>query len=213
MTDWNQADPPETLRLWLNTDPLTLFQAVMLALGRDPSLTSTGRPKAYGAMEQALRQAIRRSEVLGIKTLPNPGDWPSTRDVYSTGDEHEIYVHQIAMRQWLRKMEYEKAFFFLCHPKDWPGTAAPALEPAAPVAVAAKPDKPIREDGRENLLRVIRALHALAEVKQRGGAGQVERKLVALGFRKADKTPNPGHTTVAAILKEAADLCPDYEST
>ncbi|MBS0464768.1 MAG: hypothetical protein JSS03_07235 [Proteobacteria bacterium] len=131
MTDWNQADPPETLRLWLNTDPLTLFQAVMLALGRDPSLTSTGRPKAYGAMEQALRQAIRRSEVLGIKTLPNPGDWPSTRDVYSTGDEHEIYVHQIAMRQWLRKMEYEKAFFFLCHPKDWPGTAAPASEPAA----------------------------------------------------------------------------------
>lgn len=206
MTDWNQADPPETLRLWLNTDPLTLFQAVMLALGRDPSLTSTGRPKAYGAMEQALRQAIGRGEVLALAATPSDG--------YSPSDyEHITYVRQVDVRDWLRKIGYPGAYFFLDDPKGWPGTAAPALEPAAPVAVAAKPDKPIREDGRENLLRVIRALHALAEVKQRGGAGQVERKLVALGFRKADKTPNPGHTTVAAILKEAADLCPDYEST
>lgn len=184
---------------WSNLADVTIDQATMLSCGQNPFDLHPGETIDQRALcdttyELPKRLAAARSHV-------NAGSLQTRYD-----REHLCRVVTLrGFRQWSESLPVPFTF-----PEGFPRVEP---EPAAPDAVAAKPDKPIREDGRENLLRVIRALHALAEVKDRGGAGQVERKLVALGFRKADKTPNPGHTTVAAILKEAADLCPDYEPT
>lgn len=191
MTDWNQADPPETLRLWLNTDPLTLFQATMLALGRDPALTCTGRPKAYGAMEQALRQTIGRGEILALVARPSDG-YPAT------DYEHATYVRQVDVRGWLRRIGYPGAYFFLDDPKGWPGTAAPVPEAAAPGAE----DVGLKARERNNLLRVVRALDAMnpQPLPANGYCDSITTQVKALGLRA------PDDDTIRKIIEAARAL-------
>ncbi len=69
-----------------------------------------------------------------------------------------------------------------------------------------EPDKPLRGDARENLLRIIRALLELTDAKDRGATKQVEAKLIALGFCTTRKEPIPGAGVIGRTIKEARAL-------
>lgn len=192
MTDWNKPDSNEALRPWLLIDPLTLFQAVMLIFGRDPSHDLTGRPRGYVPIMTALKQAITSDKLPAIRTND-----PAEGRYYGLDQEDKTNVRQADVRQWLEAINYESAFFFLAEPDSWPSTSGTTIE------IANHADKTPATRERTNLLRIIRALSVMAKLPQRGATASVEVQLQGLGF------DGPMEATIRKVLNEARALEPN----
>jgi hypothetical protein len=187
VTDWNESDSHALLRTWLLISPLNLFQAAMLIFGRDPSHELTGRPQGYVPIMEAMKQAIERGELSAKRTV-DPY-WGTKH--YSLDVEDKTFVKREDVREWLKTIGKDDAFFFLAEPKDWPNnpTATPATE-----------DKKLDARERNTLLRIIRALDVMAGLPQRGAATPVEVQLQTMGF------DNPKEATIRKLLEETRAL-------
>ena len=186
MIDWNKPDSNEELRLWLLIDPLTLFQAVMLIFGRDPSHDMTGRPRGYVPIMAALKQAIERREVPVRRTADT-----TNGGVLGLEYEDKAFVMQADVRQWLGTINHTDAFFFLTDPDHWPD-----VNKTASVVI----DRPLATQERSNMLRIIRALDVMAKLPDRGSTSSVMMQLQELGFTK------PSDDTIRRVITEARAL-------
>lgn len=161
MTDWNKPDSHAALKPWLLIDPLTLFQAVMLIFGRDPSHSLTGRPHGYVPIITALRQAIGRGEVPALLT----------RDTLNGGflslnDEDHAFVKQDDIRQWLTTINYTDAFFFLTPPSEWTNSQEITAK------ISNHDDKPLPPRAELTYLNIIGGLLELMLGKTPSGKSQ-----------------------------------------
>jgi hypothetical protein len=147
MTDWNKPDSHAVLKIWLLIDPLTLPQAVMLVFGRDPSHHLTGRPSGYVPMITALKHAIKHGEV--------EAQAASGKIDFKVPFENRACVSQANMREWLKKINYTDAFFFLANPSDWPESRR-AVE-----KTVIHEDKPISKRAETTYLNIIGGLLSL----------------------------------------------------
>jgi hypothetical protein len=189
VTDWNNPDSNEALKPWLLIDSLTLFQAVMLIFGRDPSYDLTGRPRGYVPIMAALKQAIERREVPALQTRDT-----ANGGYLSLDHEDYAFVRQADVRQWLRTINRSEAFFFLDDPNTWPS----ASEVTAKTANHAHKTLTPRE--RTSLLRIIRALDVMAKLPERGATTSIDAQLQSLGFNA------PKEATIRKVLDEARAL-------
>ncbi len=148
---------PDELRPWLQVDPLTLEQAVKLAVGGNPTF-SRPTPLAYTPLFEAVIQAIERGELPAIRSND-----PLEGRPYSLYVPKKTRVTQSDMRTWLASRQINSAFFYLTPADDWP--------PAAPTTPAI--EKPLRERERTTLLCIIGALatHAQLDLSQPYKAG------------------------------------------
>jgi hypothetical protein len=188
MTNWNEPDSQNALTPWLLIDQLTLFQAVMLIFGRDPSHDMAARPKGYVPIAMAMKRAIERSELPAQRKID-----PLDGGFYSLAYEDTFTVNQADVRAWLERIGKKDAFFFLADATEWPN---------APVRGHAADDQPLTSRERSNLLRIIRALSIMAKLPERGAALAVEKQLEDLHFT------SPREGTIRNALNEARDMEP-----
>lgn len=190
VTDWNKPNSYASLKPWILIDSLTLFQAVMLIFGRDPSYETTGRPEGYVPIATAMKQAIERGELPAQRTVdPYWGNC-----FYSLEVEDKTFVRQADIRDWLEKIGQREAFFFLTDPGHWPNANG---------GVPTVTDKPPDTRERTNMLRIIRALAVMANLPDRGAVGSVEMQLQKLGFQA------PKEATIRKLLADARVQEPD----
>ena len=190
---------------WSNLARVSIAEACALSCDVDPK--ALDRDVRYVRANEAatFREIDRRKRIATSHALHPNKDDESSGVLHSRrrGASETFEVTLANFRAWGESLP--TPFIF----PDFVPRAAPAVP--KPAGVAAKSDKTMREDERENLLRIIHALHKLAEAKNHGGAQQVERKLVALGFRTAEKKSRPGDDTISKVLKAALGLRPDYD--
>ena len=181
----------EELLAWLLVNPLKLEDAVSLAVGRAPIFGSP-HPRTFTPLLKAAEAALEAGDLKPANGWMNR----KARRHYST-DYIEPEVDQAVFRAWLEKalpvQLRDGAFFFLLEPGTWP---------------TAGQDKPPKEkpfDGRERntLLRIVRALDAMAHLPARGPTAAVQRQLETLGFN------NPKEAAIRRLLEEARALEPD----
>jgi len=183
------------LEAWLLADPLSLEDATSLAVGRIPRL-GTHFPATFTPLLRAAVSAVESGEL-----VPS-NDWRSHKVTSSYGATYvEPMVKQADFRAWLQKTLPQKmrggAYFFLLAPDAWP--TASEVKPQ----IASDVDKPLSPRERTNMLRIIRALDAMAKLPDRGASTAVEKQLETLGFRA------PKEATIRKLLEGARGLAPD----
>lgn len=168
------------LQAWQLVDPLTLEQAVTLAVGVVPN-SGRPRPAIFSPLLQAAETAVERKEIKPTNT------WRSRDHAEYYGTDYiEPTVTQALFREWLEKTLTPelrtRAFFFLLPQDQWP---APGDTPEA------GGDKPLRERERATLLCIIGALADLAKVdlsQHHKAGGQVEAMLSVKGIELSART-------------------------
>ncbi|MFK2905679.1 hypothetical protein ISP17_17100 [Dyella ginsengisoli] len=187
------GEPTETdeLLAWLLVNPLKLEDAVSLAVGRTP-VFGTPHPRTFTPLLRAAETALETGELKPANGWLNR----KARRHHST-DYIEPEVDQAVFRAWLEKALPSQlrggAFFFFLEPGGWPEVGED------------KPPKKKPFDGRERntLLRILRALDAMAGLPVRGASGVVERELETLGFN------TPKEAAIRRLLEESRALEPD----
>jgi len=116
----------------------------------------------------------------------NSGHWSIIADTDGGGTiSFYLDINFREMLIWLRADDVERL-------------AAPALPPTN-----GSNDKPLDARERTTLLRVIRALDAMAELPERGAPSSIEKQLQVLGF------DGPKDSAIRAAIDEARKLEPD----
>lgn len=165
---------------WANRLHVGCEEACILSCGVDPRIA----PPPEQDAEIRRRQAIA-ADHLG-RTLPAH---ETEADRYYGRGASGVRLDEF--RAWAEALPV---------PFTFPDGFPPAAAPETAITAADAEMTPKRE---KTLLRIIRALDALAELPERGAVNEVLAKLQGLGFE------SPGDDTIRDVLKAARALEPD----
>ena len=145
--------------------------------------------------KQQVRLDLARSHIHtgGLKVqhrmIPSP-DFPWSGEDY--------FVTLADFRAWGEQLPHPLDF-----PKEFPSTPKPQIGEPTIATASEVAEKPLDVRERTSLLRIIRALDAMAKLPVRGWAGSVERQLEQLGF------DGPRDATIRQVVEAARAMEPD----
>lgn len=182
---------------WLNLAEVSLEDAICLSLDFSPSVLEVLEERyipdniAETMKRFRVHYVFRRDAALIHIRARNLKAW------YNEA-KHKYLLSLPNFRAWGESLP-KPLIFPDEFPKPPPKEAAATLPPATH-----KPDdRPLNPKREKTLLRIIRALDALAELPERGAAKEVVARLQGLGFRSQDDD------TVRDVIGEARNLEPD----
>lgn len=105
------------LRAWLNTDPLSLEQAVFLALGVAPT-PSAKHPPGYHALLARVQRAVQFGNLPAICVPKSSWDGYAAHFSPKVHGLDEALVYQKVLSEWLAKSGVT-AMFFHAGPEEW----------------------------------------------------------------------------------------------
>jgi hypothetical protein len=158
---------------------------------REP-IFGTPHPRTFTPLLTAAESALESGE------LKPANGWMNRKARRHYSAEYiEPEVDQANFRAWLeitlpRRLQ-GGAFFFFLDPGAWPKIGDEE----------SRTERPLDVRERNTLLRIIRALEAMAKLPARGATSPVEMQLQTMGFS------NPKEATIRKVLEEARALEPD----
>lgn len=123
----NEAEPISPL--WLLADRLSIIEAALLLIDREPQGTSEqienwvdrDKPSGYVAARRAIVSAIQRNQVQGsisrVAEEDSRGSWQETDRL----DFHQSWVETESLRDWLAERGYPSVFFSIGQVESTPG--------------------------------------------------------------------------------------------
>lgn len=182
---------------WLNLAEVPLENAICLSLGFSPRILKE--------LDESYVRADREATLRSFSA-----DFAARRDASRThiragnlaarfdNIKSEYRVALVELRRWGESLPVPFDF-----PDEFPKSPSKVAHAESPLASDKTADKSLNPKREKTLLRIIRALDALAELPERGAAKEVVAKLQGLGFS------GPDDDTVREVINEARNLEPD----
>jgi hypothetical protein len=186
-------------RYWLNLAEVQLEEAICLSLNFTPKILDEWKSSEH--FVPGHRLALLEHFAVHYKArLDAARTHIKTHKLTARYDQFvQKYLVSLAdFREWGESLPFPLIF-----PEEFP-KPQPKAALAEPSPATNTPDcKPLNPKREKTLLRIIRALDALAELPDRGAANEVVAKLQGLGFC------SPDDDTVRSVIGEARKLEPD----
>ena len=184
---------------WINLAEVRLETAVCLSMGCDPTILDESAD-SYVQADHLLKLQVFKIEFSRRLTIAeshiNGGSLAARRS--DGGFGRNWLLNLASFRRWGESLPAPFDF-----PKEFPKPAPFVAPPQISAATSSSGSKPLNSKREKTLLRIIRALDALAELPERGAAQQVAAKLQGLGFR------SPNDDAIHGVIKQARSLEPD----
>ncbi len=184
-------------KYWLNLAEVTLEEAVCLSLDFEPSILDVLEERYIPVN---IADTVNRFRVHFVSRRDAARTHIRARNLKAryNSPKGKYFVSLADFRNWGASLPHPFTF-----PDEFP-LPPPKVAPAEPALVIDNANnKPLNPKREKTLLRIIRALDALAELPERGAAKEVVAKLQGLGFR------SPDDDTIRDVIGEARKLEPD----